>query len=113
MMMLLQQNKKRREPGKKLMWNKLATSQDTHDQEINAPSLPLRSTFESVVQGREGGTRREFKKRGRGMKDRVDKSMGIVTRIAEALARIKPTDPLRLADREVVRKKRNCSLSLS
>jgi hypothetical protein len=31
------------------------------------------------------------------MKDRADKSMGIVTRIAEALARIKPTEPLRLA----------------
>ena len=34
------------------------------------------------------------------MKDRVDKSMGIVTRITEALARIKPTDPLRLVKRE-------------
>ena len=42
------------------------------------------------------------------MKGRVDKSMGIVTRIAEALARIKPTEPLRLAKREA-RKKRNCS----
>ena len=41
------------------------------------------------------------------MKDRVDKSMGIVTHITEALARIKPTDPLRLAKREG-RKKRNC-----
>ena len=42
------------------------------------------------------------------MKVLVDKSMGIVTRIAEALARIKPTDPLRLDKREA-RKKRNCS----
>ena len=42
------------------------------------------------------------------MKDRVDKSMGIVTRIADAVARIKPTEPLRLAKREA-RKKRNCS----
>jgi hypothetical protein len=42
------------------------------------------------------------------MKDLVDKSMGIVTRIAEALARIKPTEPLRLDKREA-RKKRNCS----
>jgi hypothetical protein len=42
------------------------------------------------------------------MKDRVDKSMGIVTRIAEVLDRIKPTDPLRLAKCEA-RKKRNCS----
>jgi hypothetical protein len=42
------------------------------------------------------------------MKGRVDKSMGIVTRIAEALARIKPTDPLRLAKREA-HQKRNCS----
>ena len=45
------------------------------------------------------------------MKDRVDKSMGIVTRITEALARIKPTEPLRLANRES-RQKRNCSDSL-
>jgi hypothetical protein len=42
------------------------------------------------------------------MKGRVDRSMGIVTRIAEALARIKPTDPLRLAKCEA-RQKRNCS----
>ena len=42
------------------------------------------------------------------MKDRVDKSMGIVTRIEEALARIKPTESLRLAKRED-RKKRNYS----
>jgi hypothetical protein len=42
------------------------------------------------------------------MKGRVDKSMGIVTHIAEDLARIKPTEPLRLAKCEA-RKKRNCS----
>ena len=42
------------------------------------------------------------------MKDYVDKSMGIVTRISEALVRIKPTDPLRVAKGEA-RKKRNCS----
>jgi hypothetical protein len=42
------------------------------------------------------------------MKDRVDKSMGIVTHIPEALARIKPTESLRLVKREP-RKKRNCS----
>ncbi len=42
------------------------------------------------------------------MKDRVDKSMGIVTHIVKSLARIKSTDPLRLAKREA-RKKRNCS----
>jgi hypothetical protein len=42
------------------------------------------------------------------MTDRVDKSMGIVTHIGEALARIKHTEPLRLAKREA-RKKRKCS----
>jgi hypothetical protein len=31
------------------------------------------------------------------MKDRVDKSIGIVTHIAEVLAKIKPTESLRLA----------------
>ena len=36
-------------------------------------------------------------KRGRGMTDRVHKSRGMVTLITEALARIKPTDPLKLA----------------
>ena len=41
------------------------------------------------------------------MKDRVDKSMRIVTRIAEDLARIKPTESLRLA-KFAGRKKRNC-----
>jgi hypothetical protein len=42
------------------------------------------------------------------MKDLVDKSMGIVTHITETLARIKPTEPLRLDKREAW-KKRNCS----
>jgi hypothetical protein len=42
------------------------------------------------------------------MKGLVDKSMGIVTHIAEVLARIKPTDPLRL-DKCEAHKKRNCS----
>jgi len=42
------------------------------------------------------------------MKDRVDKSMGIVTLIVEALAKIKPTEPLRFSKR-AAHKKRNCS----
>jgi hypothetical protein len=42
------------------------------------------------------------------MKGLVDKSMGIVTLITEALTRIKPPDPLRLDKRET-HKKRNCS----
>ena len=42
------------------------------------------------------------------MKGRVDKSMGIVTHITEALTRIKPTESLRLVECET-RKKRNCS----
>ncbi len=49
-----------------------------------------------------------FKKRGKGMKDLVDKSKGIVTRIPETLGRIKPTESLRL-DKHEARKKRNCS----
>jgi hypothetical protein len=40
------------------------------------------------------------------MKDRVDKSMGKVTHIGEVLARIKPTEPLRIAKCES-HKKRN------
>jgi hypothetical protein len=47
------------------------------------------------------------------MKDHVDTElMGIVTHIAEALAKIKPGDPLRLANRET-RKKQNYSDSSS
>jgi hypothetical protein len=42
------------------------------------------------------------------MKGHVDKSMGIVTHITEALDRIKPTDPLTLAQCET-HKKRNFS----
>jgi hypothetical protein len=42
------------------------------------------------------------------MKGLVEKSMGIVTRIAEALTRIKSTEPLRL-DKCETHKKRNCS----
>jgi hypothetical protein len=42
------------------------------------------------------------------MKDRVDKSMGMVTLIAEAFAKLKPTEPFRLAKR-AARKNRNCS----
>ncbi len=42
------------------------------------------------------------------MKGLVDKSMGIVTHIADTLARIKPTTPSRLDKRED-RKKRNFS----
>jgi hypothetical protein len=42
------------------------------------------------------------------MKDHVDKSIGIVTRIPESLTKIKTTEPLRLAKRES-HKKRNYS----
>ena len=45
---------------------------------------------------RSGAGRRELKHRGRGIKDRVDKSMGIVTLIAEVLGKSRPTEPLRL-----------------
>jgi hypothetical protein len=44
------------------------------------------------------------------MKDHVDKSMGIVTHIVEAFAKIKPTEPLKLVKREA-HKKRNCLVS--
>jgi hypothetical protein len=42
------------------------------------------------------------------MKGRVDKSMGVVTRIPEVLDKIKPTESLRLV-KNVVRRKRNWS----
>jgi hypothetical protein len=78
---------------------------------MNAQHVPLRQIVVSIepeMEQRRGGARRELKKRGRGMKDRVDKSMGIVTLIAEALAKINPTEPFRFAKR-AARKKRKCS----
>ena len=44
---------------------------------------------------RSGVGRRELKNRGRGMKGRVDKSMGIVTLIDESLDKINPTESSR------------------
>ena len=77
---------------------------DLHDttDKMYAHHMPLRQS-EGV---RGGGERREGMKRGRGMKVRVDKSRGMETSIAEALAEIKPTGPLRLA-KQAVRRKRN------
>jgi hypothetical protein len=40
------------------------------------------------------------------MKGLLDKSMGIVTHIAEDLARIKPTESLRLAKRDARKKQK-------
>jgi hypothetical protein len=40
------------------------------------------------------------------MKDRVDKSMGIVTRLPEAFVRIKPTESLRLVKGEAQKKRK-------
>jgi hypothetical protein len=44
---------------------------------------------------RRGGVRRERKKRGRGMKDREDTSMGIVTLIVKILGGVKETKLIR------------------
>jgi hypothetical protein len=45
------------------------------------------------------------------MKVLVDKSIGIVTHIAEALTRIKPTEPLRLDKRETHKKRKRSDSS--
>jgi hypothetical protein len=47
-------------------------------------------------------------KHGSGIKDRDDRSSGIEIRIAEALAKINPTDPLILV-KETARRNQNCS----
>ena len=57
---------------------------------------------------RRGAGRRELKKRGRGMKDHVYKSIGIVTLIIEDLAKINRTESLRFVKR-AGRRKRNWS----
>jgi hypothetical protein len=53
-----------------------------------------------------GVTRLDRMKRGNGIKGRDDKSSGIEIRIAEALAKINPTDPLILA-KEAARRNLN------
>jgi hypothetical protein len=62
--------------------------------------VSFRQSVEEIRLGKEyeeGGTRRERMKRGRSMKDRVDKSRGMETLIDETFAKIKPTESLRLA----------------
>jgi hypothetical protein len=57
---------------------------------MNAHHVTLRQIVVEIrieLGVRRGGDRRELKKRGRGMKDRLDKSMGIVTLIVEDLAK--------------------------
>ncbi len=53
-------------------------------------------------------TRLDRMKHGSGIKDRDDRSSGIEIRIAEALAKINPTDPLILANQSD-RRNLNCS----
>ncbi len=53
-------------------------------------------------------TRLDRMKRGSGIKDRDDRSSGIEIHIAEALAKIRPTDPFILA-KEAARRNLNCS----
>jgi len=55
-----------------------------------------------------GVGRLERIKRGNGTKGREDRSSGIEILIADAFAKINPTDPLRLA-KQVARRKRNGS----
>ncbi len=53
-------------------------------------------------------TRLDRMKRGSGIKDRDDRSSGIEIRIADAFAKINPTDPLILA-KQATRRNLNCS----
>ena len=52
-------------------------------------------------------TRLDRMKRGSGIKGRDDRSSGIEIRIADALAKINPTDPLILA-KQAARRNLNC-----
>ena len=80
MMILLQQNKKRRESGEKCHSRTVI-----HSKAINLSNEHTSCSTQADCCGnksedgiRRGGVRRELKKRGKGMKGRVDKSMGIV-----------------------------------
>jgi hypothetical protein len=55
-------------------------------------------------------TRLDRMKRGSGIKDRDDRSIGVEIRIAETLAKINTTDPLILV-KEAARRNLNCSES--
>ena len=55
---------------------------------------------------RSGVGRRERMKRDSGMKDRDDRSRGMKIRMVDAFAKIKPTEPFRLAKQEA-RRNRN------
>ena len=55
---------------------------------------------------RRGVERRERMKRGSGMKGQDERSRGMEILIDEALAKIKPTQPLRLG-KQAARRKRN------
>ena len=66
----------------------------------DTPHVPLRQITEEKIRGKElkgGAARLERMKHGRGIKGRDDKSSGIEIRMADALAKINPTDPLILA----------------
>ena len=55
----------------------------------------LRSGDQDEGRGEEGGGEPVTTvKHGGGMKNRVDKSRGIATRITEAFTKVRPTDPL-------------------
>ncbi len=56
----------------------------------------LREKYEG--RGEKGKLRRERRECDSGMKDGVDRSRGMETRTNEASAKIKPTDPSRLAN---------------
>ncbi len=77
----------------------------------NSPHVPVRQISEEKIRGKDlqsGVTRLDHMKHGSGIKDRDDRSNGIEIRLAEALAKINPTDPLILA-KQAVRRNLNCS----
>ncbi len=76
----------------------------------NTPHVPLKAKLRGgkTREGAKNGVAHlERMKHGSGIKDRDDRSSGIEIRIADALAKINPTDPL-ILEKQAARRKLTC-----
>ncbi len=93
--------KKRRKPKVKIVTLQLCEvkkSRSTFYEKVPTCAASANHRGEKTREGaRSGVTRLDRMKHGSAVKDRDDRSSGIEIRIAEALAKINPTDPLILA----------------
>jgi hypothetical protein len=107
-----QQNKKRRKPKVKIVTLQLCEvrkSRYSLYEKLPTCAAEANRRGEKTREGAKSGvTRLDRMKRGSGIKGRDDRSSGIEIRIADALAKINPTDPFILA-KQAARRNLNCS----